>query len=77
MKLSISDNEINFWITNLYEIWSSEKEDEEVRILCKGTHALIRRMVQIQKRTEKPGRIHEKIRDGQTDIPPYKNSACF
>ena len=42
MKLSISDNEINFWITNLYEIWSSEKEDEEVRILCKGTHALIR-----------------------------------
>ena len=42
MKLSISDDEINFWITNLYEIWSSEKEDEEVRILCKGTHALIR-----------------------------------
>lgn len=26
MKLSISDSEINFWITNLYEIWSSEKK---------------------------------------------------
>ena len=42
MKLSISDSEINFWITKLYEIWSNEKENEEVRILCKGAHALIR-----------------------------------
>lgn len=42
MKLSISDDEINFWIMKLYEIWSSEKEDKEVRILCKGTHAMIR-----------------------------------
>lgn len=42
MKLSISDSEINFWITKLYGIWSNEKENEEVRILCKGAHALIR-----------------------------------
>ena len=42
MKLSISDSEINFWITKLYGIWSNEKENEEARILCKGTHALIR-----------------------------------
>ena len=42
MKLSISDDEINFWITKLYGIWSNEKENEEVMILCKGTHALIR-----------------------------------
>ena len=42
MKLSISDSEINFWITKLYEIWSNKKENEEARILCKDTHALIR-----------------------------------
>ena len=42
MKLSISDSEINFWITKLYVIWSNEKENEEARILCKDTHALIR-----------------------------------